>query len=301
MNSANASSLFHYTKKMSTLKSIIANGLRFSFAYETYPIEVVKAELFPLNSEMFGDELFCNGVAIPMISLCDIPISRSIQHIGKYGKCAIGLNKELLIEQFQDLLNPVVYVTSPFLKDFIINNSIKLSNEYRSLLDKMISISQTLQTQEELNKFMDSNEFKNLTEDYFKSHFPYMIFIGLIKPAYDMEICYYDEREWRFIYPDGNKNAGDWEWNISEESYQQSKELWNKELNASSEFFIKPAEESISEIITHIVVPKEKNIDTIIKLILSSPTILGCDNISYDSKLKIISKISSLERIMNNY
>ena len=43
MNRVNSSSLFHFTQKLDTLKKIIKNGLRYSFAYEQYPSSIVQS------------------------------------------------------------------------------------------------------------------------------------------------------------------------------------------------------------------------------------------------------------------
>ena len=92
MNRVNSSSLFHFTQKLDTLKKIIKNGLRYSFAYEQYPSSIVQSYLSPF--EDINDDLkMANGVAIPMISFCDIPITRASEHIDRYGHYMIGLNK----------------------------------------------------------------------------------------------------------------------------------------------------------------------------------------------------------------
>lgn len=43
MNNINSSSLFHFTKELDTLKKILVNGLRYSFAYEQYSKEIVNS------------------------------------------------------------------------------------------------------------------------------------------------------------------------------------------------------------------------------------------------------------------
>ena len=57
MNNINASSLFHFTKKFDTLKLIIKNGLRYSYAYEKYPKEIISAYLNPFYSKIYVKQM----------------------------------------------------------------------------------------------------------------------------------------------------------------------------------------------------------------------------------------------------
>ena len=49
-NNINASSLFHYTKELSTLKLILQNGVRYSYAFEKYPKSLEGTEKVPIVS-----------------------------------------------------------------------------------------------------------------------------------------------------------------------------------------------------------------------------------------------------------
>ena len=92
LNNINASSLFHFTRRFDTLQSIVKNGLRYSYAYEKYSPEVMS--IIGQNSALEGLKENDNGVAIPMISFCDIPITRASVHMDKYGEYAIGFDKK---------------------------------------------------------------------------------------------------------------------------------------------------------------------------------------------------------------
>lgn len=54
---SHTSTLFHYTKSVTTLLTILKEGLRFTYCLEKYPLVPVRE------------------IGIPIISFCDIPIS----------------------------------------------------------------------------------------------------------------------------------------------------------------------------------------------------------------------------------
>ena len=72
----NTGTLFHFTKDLNTLKKILKEGFRVTYC-----------------KEYFGDSF----MGIPMVSFCDIPLSRTDQHTKDYGKYVIGLDKEMLL------------------------------------------------------------------------------------------------------------------------------------------------------------------------------------------------------------
>ena len=85
-NKINASSLCHFTKKFDTLQNIVKNGIRFSFAFEKLSPEIIANFDFPSNPQLVAHIYKNAGVAIPMVSFCDIPITRATDHIAKYGQ-----------------------------------------------------------------------------------------------------------------------------------------------------------------------------------------------------------------------
>lgn len=71
---SHTSSLFHYTKNQNSLFSILKDGLKVSYC-----------------REMISDTVM---IAIPMVSFCDLPLSRCLEHREKYGRYAVGIKKE---------------------------------------------------------------------------------------------------------------------------------------------------------------------------------------------------------------
>lgn len=90
-NAPRASSLFHFTKSIDSLKSILKEGF-----WPRYCLEDVQWQ---------GHENY-EFVAFPMVCFCDIPISRITEHVGFYGSYGIGLTKDWGIK---NNLNPVIY------------------------------------------------------------------------------------------------------------------------------------------------------------------------------------------------
>ncbi len=85
--------LFHFTKSIDILESILKNGF-----YARYCLEDIRW----LNS---NEDKF---IAFPMVCFCDIPLSRATEHTEFYGSYGLGLTKDWGI---RNNLNPVVYGT----------------------------------------------------------------------------------------------------------------------------------------------------------------------------------------------
>lgn len=91
--SLSANTLFHFTKDLNTLTSILRSRI--------FPRACLESQLLP--------NLFKFRFAVPMASFCDIPLSQIREHTEKYGNYAIGLKKEWAIQQG---VTPVLYVHS---------------------------------------------------------------------------------------------------------------------------------------------------------------------------------------------
>jgi len=93
-NSPRAISLFHFTKSMDVLQTILKEGF-----WPRYCLEDVQWQ---------GHDTY-EFVAYPMVCFCDIPISRISEHVGFYGSYGIGLTKQWGIK---NNLNPVFYFSA---------------------------------------------------------------------------------------------------------------------------------------------------------------------------------------------
>lgn len=85
-----SSTLFHFTKSLDVLKSILRDGF-----WPRYCLEDI---------EWQGHNM--EFVAFPMVCFCDIPISRISEHVSFYGSFGLGLTKEW---GAKNNLNPVMY------------------------------------------------------------------------------------------------------------------------------------------------------------------------------------------------
>ena len=86
---SHTTSIFHYTRNIDNLLSILRHGLKYSYCYEEY---------------------FGVYIALPMVSFCDIPISRSSEQCSKYGIYAIGLSKDFINTTMDRFFGPVIYL-----------------------------------------------------------------------------------------------------------------------------------------------------------------------------------------------
>jgi hypothetical protein len=283
MNNIVSSSLIHFTETLEYLQGIIKNGFRYSYCKEVYPIALVnniinkdKSNFEPHN--ILAPTGVSGTVLIPMVSFCDIPLTRSKVHADKYGYYGVGIDRELARDIYPNLM-PVQYVSSA-------RYSLAL-NELSMLYSK-------------------SKETNRQIENSIK------LIIGNTKgytTLYEgQEVLCYEEREWRVIHSDDEHTP--WGWGVND---KQSKDKYNERLHSISDLsylsFIKiedevskkMVDENIDKIITHIIVKSENEVQEIVKFILNEENMFFGYNLSMDSRLSLVSKINSFERISRDY
>ena len=295
-NSINASSLFHFTKQKETLESILSNGLRFSYAFESISPQITANINYSSYPRVVEDIFKETGIAIPMISFCDIPITRASIHMGRYGKYMIGFDKNHLTEWYKNTINPVLYIHSGNLSDAVIDLSEVYAETFKAQVESIVSLSKQ-------GKTKDPPEFKGQTTTLGLRKFFILFLYGLIKPVYDPKEghYYYDEREWRAFLPDDSSFNNVWKWKITKENYDSNRDKWNNDLAESFDNYITLYEDILRDAITHIVVSEESEIDDIIKFIMESEKIFGYPNVSKEVRLYLVSRITSFERIALDY
>ena len=295
-NSINASSLFHFTKKFDTLKKIISDGLRFSYAYESMPSQITANINYPSFPECVDGIYKDAGVAIPMISFCDIPITRAALHMGKYGNYMIGFDKAFMIDRYEPIINPVLYVHSRNLNDAIVELSNVYAETVRQQNTHILSLSKN-------GEGPQSKELQNLAITYGLRKFFLRYILGLVKPMFNPEknYCYYNEREWRAFLSDNSCNNCDWIWEITEEDFKKKRDEWNENLSHDFDNYITLYEDSFCDGLTSIVVNTENEVNEIIEYIMSSTKLFGYSGASKKNRQYLISKITSFERIALDY
>lgn len=283
MNNIISSSLIHFTKKLEYLQGIIENGFRYSYCKEEYPKALVynilnkdKPYFNPQN--LLAPQKISGSVLIPMVSFCDIPLTRSKVHADKYGYYGVGIDRELARDIYPNLM-PVQYVSSA-------RYSLAL-NELSMLYSK-------------------SKDTNRQIENSIK------LIIGNTKgytTLYEgQEVLCYEEREWRVIHSDDEHTP--WGWGVND---KQSKDKYNERLHSNSDLsylsFIviedeisqKIVDENIDKLITHIIVKNENEIQEIAKFILNENNMFFGYNLSLNSRLSLVSKINSFEKISKDY
>jgi hypothetical protein len=192
-----ANSLFHFTKDINSIKSILNDQFYGGYCKEVLFFKGQKLPLF-----------------IPMISFCDTRLE-TINRFTKYGRFGIGLNKDWGIKM---KLNPVFYLE----KNSLVADS--LLNAFFATFLSVMTDSQQLKFLEQRAKFIqeelrrDKETKKRMLQQIQKSltilkakkgpleHFIYSLYYTKHYEA-DLErenditkdYRFYDEREWRYM------------------------------------------------------------------------------------------------------
>lgn len=156
-----SNAFFHFTSKVDVLENILKEGF-----WPRYCIE-----------KGWGHYEF--DFALPMVCLCDIPLTQIHNHTKIYGGFGIGLTYEWV--KTNKLLNPVYYIS-----------------RYSELYNK---VSRELTNLKNGDKTLDVNFLCRVKKVRGKQK----IFDGL-EPK-ELTIKYYDEREWRYV-PKINETYG---------------------------------------------------------------------------------------------
>ena len=211
-----------------------------------------------------------------MVCFCDIPLSQVKNHIGNYGHYGIGMKREWGIEHN---ITPVHYQP----RDFFLN--LKAGRFYNS----SAVFSECKEKETFLNKLYHSM---------------------LIKPYNYGEQVYYDEREWRYIVSreelkewymltdKGEKQPlyileDEFEYRKSKEAIEHPNPPYRKRLEAPdgiSSIHFTPSD------INYIVVPKDDD-----RLDMANMIMAIKSRFNDSDKLVLVSKIISVERILNDF
>lgn len=317
MNPISPTSLFHFTSSLEVLLKILNNGFRYSYAFERFNADLLNDRIFDgVHLIDYRNKLENCGIAIPMVSFCDIPITRTLPHAEKYGNYFIGLNKGMLSYMLNPIFNPVIYGNSSNLVDAIsfFSKIRKMSNErifrlFKSSNKELETIAETIDfsivSKDEILEKMPKtilDEFNTGMDGRFFSDF----LLALYKPVFGLDVygneCYfYDEREWRAVAMDGVDDETRWVIGCSASEFLKNKDSWNEDLSRCDNAFIR-LDNSILKYVSHIGVAYEDEIRRVAEYIMNeTDALFGCDNASESLRLELVSKITSFERIENDY
>lgn len=315
----NAYSLFHFTRTQAVLKSILQNGLRYSFAFEGFNESVLlnlyTRGIIPTTEEK--DDANYRGMAIPMISFCDIPLTRTYNHSHRYGKYLIGINKDFLCEFYGSFINPVFYGDSGkvdnalryltcahgyALKYFISLIGNGKHDKYKDIYEAFESNNQPKARQALAQA---PKEIRDAYEYFINLKISIEDLISYYKPTYGVNYkgekqSFYDEREWRAVMPNQIDTPFEWHYPICRDEYNEIRNDINNRLNGYENAYITIPGHWFN-MINHIIVPSEKKVQGIVKFIATSDKLLGYDNVTHEQRLHLISKVTSFERINTDY
>lgn len=288
----NSETLFHFTKHKDVFQSILRKGLRYSFAYEEFPSCIVNNIVCCGMSDTIVDENSMAGMAIPMISFCDIPLTRVDNHSNRYGKYAIGIDKSFLSYLYGDFINPVFYIDS---------KSVQQSIAHLTKAQGVAAKSYIIQSESPNDMNIKAEALDYITK--FRESI-YQI-LSICKPTFGVNVegekqCFYEEREWRAIYPNLCGTSFEWQIGCTRSEFKEMKELLNNALDSESEAFVTLPTDFLNYI-NHIIVPKEDDIPEILEYILNSDCIMGHKKIDMNQRLLLLSKLTSYERITSDY
>ncbi|MFC1477962.1 abortive infection system antitoxin AbiGi family protein [Candidatus Margulisiibacteriota bacterium] len=189
-----ANTLFHFTSDINNLIGILTNNF-----YPRYSLENYSA-FWPKNMEK---KLSYSNVAIPMVSFCDIPLSNIRNHINVYGRYAIGLTKEW---GERNNINPIMYALDDSIYAKVIKSSLnnidKCVQKLNTHRDRLY-LNNPKHKKDKKDKLIDTFIYELLRIDnglldimsYTKNYSGKFNRNG----KKNKKVCFYDEREWRYI------------------------------------------------------------------------------------------------------
>lgn len=283
MSSIVSSSLLHFTRRFSSLKGILSKGLRYSYCNESFPKAVVNNVLHKDEDGFTPNNIYANAaitgdVLIPMVSFCDVPLTRAGIHANSYGKYIIGIDKEMARSIYSTLM-PVQYMSSERYRYAVSELSmLKCSDLARK----------NSQVDDSINMILSSSKQYEITRKG--------------KPV----MCY-NEREWRCVLPDRGETRWGWKLNPGE-----SKETYNTSLHAIDNVYLsfvlddgqksyEIIERDLSKLITHVIVKDESQIESIVDYIMNESNKIFGYNVSLDLRKRLISRVSSFQRLSKDY
>lgn len=313
MTEANAGSLFHYTPQIDVFLKILEKGIRYSYSAEEFDNDVIFAYEDggkPHLCRLVEDANTPRVIAMPMVSFCDIPLSRTAKHRLKYGKYCIGLDKTTFLKHWKGKISPVTYYPNHEFRDYFIlladmldkvgNFDRTALSDYCRLLTKGKSV---IEGAAELNKDAIARAYISQESDFSKLKCFATQVLAVTKPLVSSKgAANYDEREWRAYTMDG-LNGDDWgKWEVLERDNNKDKvSLLNNILTVEKRAYIRIKASLIPKVISYIIVSKENEKKTIIDYLSDNNNKVFGESLTENQRMILISKITSFERIRKDY
>jgi len=164
MSPISSNAVFHFTPTLENLVGILTNEFRPSYCVE---------DLSPLGRKPGNAR---PALAFPLVAFCDIPLSQASDHVGTYGRYALGLSREWAMEHG---LTPVLYTHATGGTMQAINALVRHAGQH-------------------------GVKHINVLDQAYRLLFYAKPYRGRLWRAGEWrpDTCFYNEREWRFV-PEG--------------------------------------------------------------------------------------------------
>lgn len=276
MPSYRTSSLFHFTKDPGVLLRILETGLIPNCCQE--------------DLSYFDRTV---NVGVPMISFCDIPLTRTSMFKARYGDYVIGLSKEWALRK---QINPILYVN-----DERILVSLGFFRAYYRTLDEEVKERGGSETSISFNLFSPKSldgikafVNRNNAKDAVYSLMGYMKRY-ISKGPNGSDQSNYIENEWRYVV---TGEGIDWKWSLEEYMAWRGK---GDKPEPSDALKAKKLTFNVEDI-THIIVKTESEVHYFVDAILAMKNIGGLDVMLVDDARKLLlTKIISQEKIEKDF
>jgi len=283
MESSRTSTLFHYTRNFGVLKKILTEGFRPNYC----------GELF---SESDKEEFV---VGVPMVSFCDIPLTRTGSFVKRYGHYAIGLKKEW---GERNGINPILYATP---NSKIIPNLQTILKLYEKKNNEVKVVFGERGKEEDINgdKFAVYSYTSNQVEDFVNDSKLFLEKDQLLKArlhlfgftksydGYRNSVSYnnYEENEWRYV----DKNEK-WFWGKNE----YSKWRGNEKIKPTSK--LDNLKFEVSDV-NFILLKNDDHISGLVNFIDKLTSVGGNGLISQSDKDCLKTLVISMDRINKDF
>lgn len=271
------SSLFHYTT-FNGLKSILKLGIIPNFCKE--------------DLTLGGNPLV---ITFPMVSFCDIPLTRTSEFTKRYGRHAIGLTKEWAL---RNNINPILYIHNPEIISslgFFRAYEVSLRGDLQRRGSDGEAINIDLHDPDSVSSIASLVNHVNARNANF-------VLLGYSKMYFGMykgkRQCNYEENEWRYVVKE--ETGIEWKWDIDQ--YNAWRGDPNDSKPESNEFLKSKTLKFEINDISYIIVEQENQRNGIINYIAKLPRLCELDPIlDENAKRNLYSKIISMERIGKDF
>lgn len=233
------------------------------------------------------------NVGVPMISFCDIPLTRTSMFKARYGDYAIGLSKEWALKK---QINPILYVN-----DERILVSLGFLRSYYQMLDNEVKERGGSETSMSFKAFdqkaVDGIKIfinRNNAKDAVYSLMGYMKRY-VSKGPDGSDQSNYIENEWRYVV---TGEGVDWKWSLDE--YKKWRGKGDKPEPSDA---LKAQKLTFNvEDITHIIVKTESEVHHFIDAFLGMKNFGGLEGmLANDDRKLLLTKIISQEKIEKDF